>query len=351
MAILLLIAALAAGTILLVHSPAKNPVTSSDAGYSLVRMKRQNLAISTSLDGTLGYGAASPIPLQASGVVTWLARSGSVVRRGEILERVNDRPVVLMYGTTPAYRTMFDTAAVARDAAREAAHAKAPPPPMTGRDIGQVKENLSALGYAGFTVDDKFTSATARAVASWQASVGLPATGTIRFGDVVFLPGPVRVVTNPSTLGTTDVASSISSTSTHTVVTVSAPAASLGWARLGTQVTVALPDQKRVRGTVTSVGSSASTGEGGEATVPVRIKLRRSRPSQESGPVTVTYVARRVRHALTVPVTALVALAEGGYGVQLADGSYVAVTPGLYANGVVQVTGDLAVGTEVRDAP
>nr|MDQ6928847.1 efflux RND transporter periplasmic adaptor subunit [Actinomycetota bacterium] len=46
---------------------------------------------------------------------------------------------------------------------------------------------------------------------------------------------------------------------------------------------------------------------------------------------------------LKVPVTALVALAEGGYGVQVADASVqgshlVGVTPGLYTDTEVEVT-------------
>ena len=56
---------------------------------------------------------------------------------------------------------------------------------------------------------------------------------------------------------------------------------------------------------------------------------------------------------LTVPVNALLALAEGGYGVRVVDGTpagrIVAVSAGLFARGQVEVTGDgLDVGTEVE---
>ena len=54
---------------------------------------------------------------------------------------------------------------------------------------------------------------------------------------------------------------------------------------------------------------------------------------------------------LTVPVAALLALAEGGYGVEVVDGStshYVAVETGLFAGGRVEVSGDgLAEGMTV----
>ena len=53
-------------------------------------------------------------------------------------------------------------------------------------------------------------------------------------------------------------------------------------------------------------------------------------------------VAER-KDVLTVPVGALVALAEGGYGVQVVQGStsrYVAVKTGMFAGGQVEVSGD-----------
>jgi hypothetical protein len=48
-----------------------------------------------------------------------------------------------------------------------------------------------------------------------------------------------------------------------------------------------------------------------------------------------------IRHGvLVVPATALLALREGGYGVQLPDGSVVAVTTGMFAGGMVEISGD-----------
>ena len=43
---------------------------------------------------------------------------------------------------------------------------------------------------------------------------------------------------------------------------------------------------------------------------------------------------------LAVPVGALVALSEGGYAVQVATEGLVAVETGLFAKGLVEVTGD-----------
>jgi multidrug efflux pump subunit AcrA (membrane-fusion protein) len=59
--------------------------------------------------------------------------------------------------------------------------------------------------------------------------------------------------------------------------------------------------------------------------------------------VPVAFTAGRRPHVLAVPVAALLALAEGGYGVQVVDGTTtrtVAVKTGLFADGKVEITGD-----------
>ena len=62
----------------------------------------------------------------------------------------------------------------------------------------------------------------------------------------------------------------------------------------------------------------------------------------DQAPVDVEVVSDRADDVLAVPVTALLALAEGGYAVEVVteDGStvLVAVDPGLFADGFVEVT-------------
>ena len=62
----------------------------------------------------------------------------------------------------------------------------------------------------------------------------------------------------------------------------------------------------------------------------------------DAAPVDVTLVSKTKENVLTVPIAALLALAEGGYGVQVVDGQrtyYVAVETGLFAGGRVEVSG------------
>lgn len=329
---LVLVLGLTAAWLVWHREPSPAAGTTPEAGYQLAKVHRGTLSVVASLDGTLGYGTPTSIPIRASGTVTRLPRSGQTLTRGQVLVRVDNRPVVLMYGATPAYRTMEVTS-----------HGAA----MSGPDVAQLERNLAALGYQ-VTADGVYTQATADAVKAWQTDLGEAPTGSVTFGDVVFLPGPIRVVTNHAALGEELDLSAVQQTSATKNVTVSAPADSFGWATAGASARVTLPDQSTVRATVSRVGTSATTDAEGDPAVKVQLTLDKPAPKGQSGPVTVTYVERKVTNVLTVPVTALVALAEGGYGVQRADGAFVPVTPGIYVDGRVQVKGDIQAGVEVR---
>ena len=71
-----------------------------------------------------------------------------------------------------------------------------------GADVGQLTHDLIALGYgAGLTQSNHYSSATAAAVERWQTALGLPATGGILLGQVVFEPGPIRVTSVTPSVG------------------------------------------------------------------------------------------------------------------------------------------------------
>ena len=148
----------------------------------------------------------------------------------------------------------------------------------------------------------------------------------------------------------------LTATSTTVVVSVPVPVAQSYLVRVGDAVTVTLPAGDTTAGRVESVstvatGADASPGpqerSNGpvEATVPAIVALTApdAAANLDQAPVTVNVTSRSVRGVLAVPVTALVALAGGGYGVYLRDGGerrLVPVTPGLFANTLVEVRGD-----------
>ena len=118
--------------------------------------------------------------------------------------------------------------------------------------------------------------------------------------------------------------------------------------------TVTLPGGATIDGTVASIGTVATAGEnGGAATMPVGITVadQSKLGGFDGAPVDVTLVSAQAKDVLSVPVGALVALAEGGYGVQVIAGSssrYVAVKTGMFAGGRVEITGDgITAGTVV----
>jgi peptidoglycan hydrolase-like protein with peptidoglycan-binding domain len=257
---------------------------------------------------------------------------------------------------------------------------------MTGMDVKQFETNLAALGYSGFTIDEEFTDLTAAAVKRWQKDLGLPQTGRVGVGDVVYASGAVRIAGSGVRVGAAAADGAVSYTSTSRMVTVNAPATDMAWARRGNEVAVDLPDGTTATGRVASVGKDAVSGTGGdggpgggagtdgggeagaaEATVSVVITFadQKSLGDLQSGPVTVRYVAEQRKSVLAVPVAALVALAEGGYGLELADsqgapdgkssasggaaGRFVPVRTGLFADGKVEVSGpEVREGMEVR---
>ncbi|MGZ6993358.1 MAG: hypothetical protein ACXVKJ_19775, partial [Ilumatobacteraceae bacterium] len=125
---------------------------------------------------------------------------------------------------------------------------------------------------------------------------------------------------------------------------------------------VEFPDGTVQSGTVVGVGNvatntSGTPGDTPSVTITIRVdNIPASVDSFVEVPVTLRVVSANVPQAIVVPVSALVALTEGGYAVEVVTGSaadgtnqtkLVGVKPGLYTNGFVQVDGEIAAGTEV----
>jgi hypothetical protein len=155
--------------------------------------------------------------------------------------------------------------------------------------------------------------------------------------------------------------------STRLVVSVALDASMQSEAVVGERVSVELPDGSTVNGRVTQVSSvaqsssSSSSGAGGgsgapSATIPVTVALtghHGSLAGLDQAAVSVNFVQQQARHVLSVPVTALLATAGGGYDVQQAAAPHrlIAVTPGLFAAGYVQISGaGIYAGLQVTDS-
>ncbi|MFI0354512.1 peptidoglycan-binding protein [Actinomadura sp. 9N407] len=293
---------------------------------------RGDLVDTKSVDGSLTFAGERGIAATAAGVVTSLPAPGRVLRLGAALYRVDRRPVVLLYGKVPLYRPL-----------RQGMSA--------GPDVTQLERALRSLGYGdGVTVDRTFTAATARAVREWQDGAGLPETGTVDASQVAFLPGRVRITEVKTAVGDRigQGRRVLTVTSTERLVHVDLKVSDQGLVDEGGRVTVEVPGGGTVPGRITSVGTVAEKPAGeesGEPTIDVEIELT-GKPGPgmlDRAPVTVTLERERRRNVLTVPVEALLALREGGHGVEVtsSDGTLrvVPVRTGAYGSGRVEISG------------
>lgn len=324
----------------------------SVAPPATAKVTRQTLVDTQKQTGTLSYGDSTTLNGRLAGTVTTLPAAGSVIGRGKELYRVDNVPVLLLYGSLPTYRALASG--------------------VEGADVKQFEQNLWDLGYRGFTVDEKYTDATATAVKKWQKAVGLPQNGTVEVGRVAYASGPVRVDTVKAHVTDAAKPGDVVLTYTGTVrgVTAELNLADRRLAGANAAVSVGLPDGRTATGKVTGTrtkvdessgsGSNGSTGggnggDGSTATTKLVVTVAFDDPNASAGldqaSVEVAFTADKREQVLTVPVSALLTLAEGGYGVQLIEGAgtrVIAVTTGMFASGRVEVSGaGLAEGTTV----
>jgi peptidoglycan hydrolase-like protein with peptidoglycan-binding domain len=297
---------------------------------------RRTLRAQEEVEGTLGYGEARTVAGQRHGTITALPAEGAVVTRGRALYRVDGRPVPLLYGRLPAWRAL--SAGV-----------------DDGPDVRQLEQNLVALGHdpdRAITVDNHFTWATRAAVRRWQEAHGLAETGTFAPGDAVWQPGPVRVAELRTAVGDRAGPGSpvLDVTGTERQVLVDLDASRQPYVRAGDPVDLELPGGRTTTGRVASVGKVATTpaGNGETDTTPtVELVVSLDDPKAtgrlDQAPVTASITTEVRKGVLAVPVSALLALAEGGYAVEVeVDGRrvLVGVRTGLFADGQVEIEGD-----------
>lgn len=264
-----------------------------------------------------------------SGTVTSVVAEGAVVGQGEPLFSIDGNAVVLLVGEIPLYRTL--TVGV------------------DGDDVSQLQSILIELGHGqsfDTEVDGSFDKRTAVAVAEWQLSAGMQPDGVVNMGDLIVRPQPIRV--NEMLVAPGDIVVPgtpvLSSSDASTYVTVELSTDDQDLVAVGDAVVVVLPAGIRENAVVTEIGSVVLANQQGDTYFEMTVTLDDPSSSQglDQAPVDVEVVGDRADDVLTVPVTALLALAEGGYAVEVVndDGAIelMAVSPGLFADGFVEVS-------------
>jgi hypothetical protein len=331
-----------AGAFSAAASPGAGQLGAAPATAAVVR---EDLSATTPVAATLGYAGSFTVRGQGGGSLTWLPRAGQVIRQGQVLYRTgNGSPVVLLYGTVPAWRTLSEG--------------------VTGADVSQLNHDLAALrdanraelAAAGW---DYYSAQTAYAVQQLEEHLGVSApSGALSLGQVAFEPKTIRVTQVTGTLGGPAAGPVLAATSVRHVVTIPLDVSQESEVKTGDRVTVTLPDGTTTPGVVSSVGTVATSTSGQNGTVttiPVQVNLTDAGAAGnlDQAPVTVNITTETARGALAVPVTGLLAHSPGGYVVEVVGRGgtrrYVPVTPGIFdgANGLVQVAGDLTPGQRV----
>lgn len=230
----------------------------------------------------------------------------------------------------------------------------------TNTDIDILRGNLAELGHKG---------PAAAAIRAWQKQVGRSVTGLIEPGQIVVASGPVRVAAHLAEVGDvlysrtegrqglvpdgTSSSQVLRFTSTERVVTVAMQLSDHDYARPGDAVTVTLPTGVEVQGRIGKV--SAHFDVQGKADAEIAIPAQEQLGAVEAAVVDVEFVVGRRDDVLAVPVSALVALAQGGFAIEVEEGSssrLVPVDTGLFARGQVEISGAHATeGLTVRIPP
>jgi peptidoglycan hydrolase-like protein with peptidoglycan-binding domain len=272
-----------------------------------------------------------------SSTFTALPSVGQIIRRGQSLYKISGQPALLLYGSVPPTRAFIAGMS-------------------PGSDVGELNANLQALGYGQGLTGNEFTAATAAAIRALQSAHGLGVTGELLLGSVVFESGAVRVTSVTPTVGAAVMPGPVLAiTSTARQVKVALDAAQQASVKVGDAVTITLPDNQTTPGRITYVSSVAkspsSSGKSGgeeEGAPTVEVDATPTDPTAtghlDQAPVNVEITTESVENVLAVPVDALLALAGGGYAVEVAEGQVhrlEAVSLGLFddAEGVVQVSG------------
>lgn len=290
-----------------------------------VPVTRVTLSQTQTFDGTVGFGPPISLGSRQPGIVTYLPPVGKLLERGAAAFRVDEQPMIILYGVLPAYRPLTVGS--------------------TGLDVRQLEENLRALGHTRSRADDRFTADTGSAVKRLQKAFGLPQTGALEPGRIVFTPGPLRVAEHKVRVGDEVAAAVLTVTGTEHVVAADLDAKYQSLAKQGAAVTVRLPGGTSTPGVLTEVGSVGTVGEAGgtpKIKLSVTVADQRAFADYQQGPVQVTLLAKEKKDVLAVPIAALLALTAGGYGVEVVDASGGRVVPvqiGMFAAGKVEISG------------
>ena len=153
---LIVITALAYGGYYFGTQNTEDSTSSKTLELTTVSIQKGDLAKKEEYNGTLRQTDKKILNSPTNGVVTFLPKEGSVVNFGEVLFIIDNKPVILLQGSTPFYRTLDLNS-------------------DPGVDIQQVEEALVYLGYAdsAFVPDEVFDEQTSKMLNTLYIDYGI----------------------------------------------------------------------------------------------------------------------------------------------------------------------------------
>ena len=153
---LIFITALAYGGYYFGTQNTEDSTSSKTLELTTISIQKGDLAKKEEYNGTLRQTDKKILNSPTNGVVTFLPKEGSVVNFGEVLFIIDNKPVILLQGSTPFYRTLDLNS-------------------DPGVDIKQVEEALVYLGYADstFVPDEVFDEQTSRMLNTLYIDYGI----------------------------------------------------------------------------------------------------------------------------------------------------------------------------------
>ncbi|MDW3175951.1 MAG: peptidoglycan-binding domain-containing protein [Acidimicrobiia bacterium] len=298
-----------------------------------VEVTRRDLTEEVELNGTLSYGEPFALPIDADGIVTDPPSQDDVIEPGSTLIHVDNRPIVLAHGSVPLYRELRRVGRFEVDDAGDKLSLQ------EGDDVEQLQRFLLEEGFddeGRLEVDGVFGITTERAVKDWQRSIERPATGRVDRSQLVFVDGSVRVESAPPIGGRFD---QITVGAVRPIVQLDVSARQRAFFAIGAPVSIE-SDAGVATGTVTVAKRSAGADGSTRYAVEVEFDDESAGRGIESATVTSTRVL--ANDVTTLPVRALVALAEGGWAVQVEGPTGLQLTGvelGQVVDGIAEIVG------------
>ena len=300
----------------------------SDTEQKTSEVLVETLRSSSEFNGNLSFGETREMAASAEGVITWLPEDETIIEPGDVLWEINQQPVPYLEGSIPMYRDLYSGV-------------------KKGDDVLQLETYLISQGFGpdNWVADTTFNRTTRNAVKDLEKFYGMTVNGTLTPAEVVWGTEPIRVADTAHVGDGAGNGPILTVTDAEAKVEVSSTSRQLPTFQDSPDVLVVLSNGQELAARLDETKATPAD-ENGQFGYTVKYVVADS--IGETQPVKVKIEKVLAEDALTVPVDALIALAEGGYAVEVVTGDGRAVLRAVevidFDDTRVAVSGNLTAG-------